>query len=103
MALAYTTDEAGTITGTERTSFAARKAARIAAGSQQFKFQVVAALDFFGEVVGEFSSRKAADEFVNGQIGPLAGHSPAYRALADRHPHDMLTFSQRWNIVRVVK
>lgn len=102
MALAFTTDENGSVTGTHRTSFAGRKAARVAAGARQFRFQVVAAgFDFFGEVVGEFSSRKDADAFVNGQIGPLAGHSPAYRALADRHPEAFLAFSQRWNIFRV--
>jgi len=66
MAAHYVTDADGTVR-LEPTTFAQRKAARIAAGSKQSRF-VVRHRDT-GTVVGEFSSRREAEEFAFERYG----------------------------------
>lgn len=88
---------------TQATSFADRKAARKAAGNQQFAFQVVAGYYFGGEVVGQFNSRKEAEAFAFEQIGSLVGNTKAFRALSARHPEDSIPMGQTWEISRVVR
>ena len=87
MAAHYSTQADGSV-ALVTTNFADRKQARINAGQRAFKFEVV--WSWTGEVLGTFKSRREADEFANGQNGPLMGNSSARRVMRERHPQELI-------------
>lgn len=100
MAAHYSTQADGSVTLVV-TSFAARKAARVAAGQRLFKFEVVAKMYGSSPLLGSFASQREAMAFAYDQRGPLVGNTSAHRALSEQLPRQLISMGQLICVERV--
>lgn len=82
-------------------TFAERKAARKAAGNTNKKVAFEVRDSFYGQLVGTFESRKAAESFANEQIGSEVGNTGAYQAWHAMQPRNEVKPFVYFEVTRV--